>query len=181
MINALNLWIKHIILVVVFASFVEILTPEGKLSKYIKVLLGVIVMIAIINPLIRFLSKGDISKITPTFFNYDNYDTNFDIQYQYIEEENQKLITNTFQEKTKDIIKNQLDAITVNSEILSLEINFYDDKTMPVGKIKGINIMLKEPGETYKDQIQEEMHLLKEYLRIQFDIPENDISINLGK
>ena len=62
MIEALSSWGKQIIMVVMFAVFVDFLIPENKFLKYIKVFLGLIVMIAIINPLIMLLSTDISSK-----------------------------------------------------------------------------------------------------------------------
>ncbi|HHY70162.1 MAG TPA: stage III sporulation protein AF, partial [Thermoanaerobacterales bacterium] len=58
MLNTINLWIKQIVMVVVFAAFIDFLIPENKFLKYIKVFLGLLVMIAIVNPLVPLLQKG---------------------------------------------------------------------------------------------------------------------------
>lgn len=55
MIAALTVWVKNIILVVLFASFMELLLPNTSMKKFIRVIMGVFIMLAILNPILLLL------------------------------------------------------------------------------------------------------------------------------
>lgn len=54
---ALSLWIKNIIFVVLFASFLELLLPSSSMQRFIRVIMGLFIMLAILNPVLDLLSK----------------------------------------------------------------------------------------------------------------------------
>lgn len=58
MIESLKIWIKNIVMVIIFVSFLEILMPDGKIKKYLNLILGFIVMLIILNPIIDFLNNN---------------------------------------------------------------------------------------------------------------------------
>lgn len=45
-------WVKNIILIVLFASFLELLLPNSSLQRFIRVIMGLLIMLAILNPAI---------------------------------------------------------------------------------------------------------------------------------
>jgi stage III sporulation protein AF len=53
-IAAVTAWIKNIILVVLFASFMELLLPNSSMKKFIRVIMGIFIMLAILNPVLSF-------------------------------------------------------------------------------------------------------------------------------
>jgi stage III sporulation protein AF len=53
-IAAVTAWVKNIILVVLFASFMELLLPNTSMKKFIRVIMGIFIMLAILNPLLLF-------------------------------------------------------------------------------------------------------------------------------
>lgn len=71
MIAALSLWIKDIILVVLFASFMELLLPSSSMQRFIRVIMGLFIMLAILNPALDIIqnhlaSEQDLSLVTTT-------------------------------------------------------------------------------------------------------------------
>lgn len=55
MIGELTAWIKAIILVVLFATFLEFLLPNNAMQRFIRVIMGLFIMLAILNPIINLL------------------------------------------------------------------------------------------------------------------------------
>ncbi|WP_378955573.1 stage III sporulation protein AF [Pelosinus sp. sgz500959] len=53
MIAAFTSWIKTIIFVVLFASFLELLLPSSSMQRFIRVIMGLFIMLAILNPVIE--------------------------------------------------------------------------------------------------------------------------------
>lgn len=57
MISELTVWIKNIILVVLFASFLDLLLPNSSMQRFIKVIVGLFIMLAILNPIVIFFQN----------------------------------------------------------------------------------------------------------------------------
>lgn len=53
--EALNTWIKNLILVVIFAGFIQLLIPGDTFSRYVRVVMGFFIIITLLNPLLSFL------------------------------------------------------------------------------------------------------------------------------
>ena len=48
-------WITDIVFVVLFASFLELLLPNSSMQRFIRVIMGLFIMMAILNPIINVL------------------------------------------------------------------------------------------------------------------------------
>ena len=54
-IEAVTVWVKSIIYVVLFASFLELLLPNSSMQRFIRVIMGLFILLAILNPVIGVL------------------------------------------------------------------------------------------------------------------------------
>ena len=52
MIATFTSWVKSIIFVVLFASFLELLLPSSSMQRFIRVIMGLLIMLVILNPVI---------------------------------------------------------------------------------------------------------------------------------
>lgn len=52
MIDIFTSWVKHIIFVVLFASFLELLLPNSSMQRFVRVIMGLFIMLSILNPII---------------------------------------------------------------------------------------------------------------------------------
>lgn len=57
MIAIIAAWVKGIILVVLFASFLELLLPNSSMQRFIRVIMGLFIMLAILNPVIDIIQN----------------------------------------------------------------------------------------------------------------------------
>ncbi|QDR80809.1 stage III sporulation protein AF [Sporomusa termitida] len=55
MIDSVTVWVKSIIYVVLFASFLELLLPNSSMQRFIRVIMGLFILLAILNPIISVL------------------------------------------------------------------------------------------------------------------------------
>ena len=62
LIATLTSWVKSIIFVVLFATFLELLLPSSSMQRFIRVIMGLFIMLSILNPLIDVAQNY----ITPT-------------------------------------------------------------------------------------------------------------------
>ncbi|WP_027340168.1 stage III sporulation protein AF [Halonatronum saccharophilum] len=56
--NVLRDWVRNIVLVILFANFIEILLPNSQMRKYVKVVMGFFIILVILNPLLSILEFG---------------------------------------------------------------------------------------------------------------------------
>lgn len=54
LVNNLSGWLRQLITVLVLAGFIEMLVPENSLKKAVKLVIGLMVMLILIQPLTRF-------------------------------------------------------------------------------------------------------------------------------
>ena len=66
MIALVSNWVKNIILIVLFASFLELLLPNSSLQRFIRVILGLLIMLAILNPAIDIVQGNWALSDIPT-------------------------------------------------------------------------------------------------------------------
>jgi len=206
MLDVLSSWIKQIILVVMFTTVVDFLMPNNRFLRYARVLLGLVVMMAIINPLLSFFHKG-------------NYFSDYRLQYysQPVAQEDVlkrvESINETNNELTIKQYKNNLTSFITNhvSETGIFEVKDINLKileqigTNDFGKIENIQIILKPVSGTVKakkdiqkvsvkisgsdtNETKSEVNLteykdalleLKKYLQQQFGLPEKNIQLQL--
>lgn len=57
MIAYLVAWIRNIVVILLLTSFVELLLPESELEKYTRVVLGLFIVIAILNPILNLFNN----------------------------------------------------------------------------------------------------------------------------
>lgn len=80
MIAYITVWIKNIIFVVLFASFLELLLPSSSMQRFVRVIIGLFIMLAILNPVIGVIeSKTAANQLPVLATGFDNEAVNTDI------------------------------------------------------------------------------------------------------
>ncbi|MDD4599760.1 hypothetical protein SDC9_30308 [bioreactor metagenome] len=57
MIASVSAWIKDIIFIVLFASFMELLLPSSSMQRFIRVIMGLCIMLTILNPALNIIQN----------------------------------------------------------------------------------------------------------------------------
>jgi stage III sporulation protein AF len=69
MIDLIISWVMGIVFTTLFASFLELLLPSSSMQKFVRVIMGLLIMLAILNPVIGFLEhaplNGDVTALAP--------------------------------------------------------------------------------------------------------------------
>ena len=69
MIEAIVSWVSGIVFATLFATFLELLLPSSSMQKFVRVIMGLLIMLAILNPVIGFLErvpgKQDVTILAP--------------------------------------------------------------------------------------------------------------------
>lgn len=50
-------WVKDVFMIILSLTFMEMLMPEGNITKYVKFIYGIVILAVILSPLIDFVHK----------------------------------------------------------------------------------------------------------------------------
>lgn len=62
MIPFLSEWLKEIILLILLATFIDLLLPNSSMQRYVKLVIGLFVLVTILDPIFKFL-HSDLKQI----------------------------------------------------------------------------------------------------------------------
>ena len=169
-------WASGIAVSVVIASIVELVIPNGKNKKYMKVLVGLFILFSIIGPVIAKFSNASIGKN----FDIEKYASTSDNSSSNIN--NMKLSTNAELEKLYKInleqdITEKLKKNGYDTYISALSINFVEGENY--GKINQISIKVNKVIKK-EEVIQENVKETKMVTNNNIEKIDN-IEINIGE
>lgn len=148
MIENLSTWAKSIVLAVIIVSILEMLLPNNKTKKYIKMIMGIFVLYNIISPFIKDESlltfeAIDINAYTPSS------NTNIEINQESMDRRLEELYIEEIQ---KDIIKKvEKQGYIVKSCKVKATITGNEEDT----GITKINLKVEKDGSAKKDNNEE--------------------------
>lgn len=195
MISWFNSWAQEIILAVIIVTILEMIVPEGRNKKYIKIVMGVYIAFTIISPIITKVTGNnfelDVSKYE------DLFNSNSVQGVNEITSLNNQSIENLYLNTIKTDIKTELDKEGYESKKINItsDINVENEEA----KIYKIDIeVAKKPNEeeikkvnkveigksTEESNVEEvtlsagEVNKLKEVLAEKYEIEKEKIHIN---
>ena len=193
MINFLHKWIEQIAIAVILVSIFEMLLPNGNIKKYIKMILGLLVVFSIISPFVdsKALYNLNTNDIIGEYNLTQQESVNDKIEDSYIKElEND--ITKTVEEQGYNVKSCKIDARiysgdkdagikSINIILLSKnkkEENNNNSDIETVNKVEiGVNIGDNEKTEE-NDITDKDIKTLKKFLSEHYEIDKKVININ---
>lgn len=186
----LNEFVITLVATMIFMTAVDIIAPDNSIKKYIKFVLGLILISVMINPIIKFFTGGE-QEVVNTIKQYESmlYEGTTDesenkISNQKIESFKSNLNSNCdsllkteFSDKDfKSNVECTLDLESMTYNIDGLEVGVKDSGIKVVDKIK-ININKEsEEAISSEEQIEDEEEI-KKYLSETFKIPVEKIKL----
>ena len=118
MANNISMWAQGIIVAIIVGTLIQMLLPENKNKKYIKVVIGIYILFCIISPVVgKELTINDIG--LENYLNIENIETKEnESKYTYNES-----VKETFKNKVMLNIKGQLKARGYESNNIDVQIN----------------------------------------------------------
>lgn len=197
MVSFISSWAQQIIFAVIIGTILQMLLPEGKNKKYIKIVIGVYVLFAVISPVVG--KNIDL--------NLDEFNLSLDNTTTSLDETNKENINDIFVTNLVQDIKSKLSNKGYECENVELKTNdnyevekinitgIYEvdedeekdeEKNNNNVKINSININEVQIGEkenSIKEQVvkgisKSEEKKLKEYLSETYNVKEKNISID---
>lgn len=197
MVSFISSWAQQIIFAVIIGTILQMLLPEGKNKKYIKIVIGVYVLFAVISPVVG--KNIDL--------NLDEFNLSLDNTTTSLDETNKENINDIFVTNLVQDIKSKLSNKGYGCENVELQTNenyevekinitgIYevkeDDKKeeeknenkVEINSISINEVQIGEKENSIKDQVVKgisasEEKDLKEYLSETYNVKEKNISID---
>ncbi|WP_392486389.1 stage III sporulation protein AF [Haloimpatiens sp. FM7315] len=191
MIEFMKVWVVNISIGVFFILAIEMIMPSNSLKKYVKFILGLILMVIIINPIVKLFNGDiDINALIQknSYVDKNEYKNSYN-EYKYKNIENtsqvfQYNLQNKIMDKLKSKYKDnkfdvkakiKYDELTNSFLIINLDIGVKKDAL-----IKKIEINKKEDIKKEKKYLNDNFSRdIKNYILLEFDIPIKSVNIYL--
>ena len=170
MIDFINGWAKQIIICLMIVIIFELIIPEGKNKKYIKMVMGLFILYSIISPFF-----GD--KINNIRFNEIVIETS---QENFNNISTDKVVANIYEDKIKTNISETLSQNGYNSKKINLKINYEEGENYGMIEYIEIKISDNNKNENIKIDKVEVGESIKEIDSEEKENIENIISENYG-
>jgi len=184
-----------LVTMLIFISAVELISPNNKMKKYIKFILGLILISVILNPIIEFISNGEKNVAT----NIESYEAvfsqnkdkadlgNIDTSKANEDKGNskKKAFINNFNKNCDNLLKNQFKNMIFKSEI-DCDVNFTDIilnvKKLKIGvgenKVNKIKkIVIKDKEENNEKEVNKEYSEIIEFAAKELNISKEKIEV----
>lgn len=140
MIEFISTWAKSLGVTIVLVSIIEMLLPNNKTKKYIRVVLGVFVLFNIISPFIKNkeqlniiteINSADLEKYSSEYENYKSSDNNNESENNsnLNQTSMDKRITELYKQELERSIKNKIEEIGYEVETCKVEAQIIDNET----------------------------------------------------
>lgn len=144
MLSGLYGWINTIVVTIIFAALVEMLMPSNSMKKYIKLVLGLLIMAVVLQPILSYFNKG--FSLSGYSFKYENI-----LDSGYIKQESeaysqkqQDSVTKLYKENLQDKMKSGIQALVTGKNV-SVSVEIIDDvNARNYGEIKKVTVTLTD-------------------------------------
>lgn len=191
----INNFVITLVATMIFMTAVEIISPDNSMKKYIKFVLGLILISVMINPIVKFFTGGEqelvntIKSYESMFYEGTTSENEDSISKSQIESFKNNLNSNCdsllkeeFSDKDfKSNVECEIDLENMTYSIESLEVGVKDGGVKLVDSIK-IDINEESEQAVSNDGTVENEEEIKNYLSEVFKIPTDKIKLySMGK
>lgn len=144
MIEFISNWAKGLTMAVIIISILEMILPNNKTKKYVRMIMGVFLLFTIINPFIQNDIKQELSvaNLEDLFSNQTKIESKDEINQTSMNERIEELY---IQELEKDI-KNKMNEKGYEIEKIKIDVNIADEQSET--KINKIKLKLQKMQES---------------------------------
>lgn len=142
--------VKNIVVIILLASFLEMLLPASNLRPFVRFAIGLFVVIAILNPVLSFINKGEDIKVDAWDMKWEQEQTD-----QVLEEgeELKQRILEQANAAVKGKVERQVGALAglvPGVQALETKVDM-DDR----GKIRNIVLVVQTGSDETQDKVSE--------------------------
>ncbi|MFW5980155.1 MAG: stage III sporulation protein AF [Bacillota bacterium] len=183
-------WIKNLVFIILFTTFLEQLLPDSKMRGYVKVVMGFFVISILISPLFSIFNQNHNSLYDTLLFQNNLKEVHWEeIQNdgEKLNEYNQSLIKEYYEEDIKEKVNNILNLeypqkekdidVTLNKDFQIDKIKiFLEQNSIEEVEIDPVDIIEKKSEKTNESKGNNNI-FLREKLGHLLQLPENKILI----
>ena len=184
-----------LVTVLIFISAVELISPNNKMQKYIKFILGLILISTILNPILQFISNGEksvadgIEGYEQVFskskdkIDLDNINSSKEIESKG--DNRKKAFVSNFNKNCNKLLVNQFKTKKFKSDV-DCDINF-TNITLTVNKLKiGVSenkinkikkVIINTDSESNTKEENEEYTEIIDFMSSELNIPKEKIEV----
>lgn len=171
LIEGMKIWIKSIVTVIILVSFLELLMPEGKMKKYLNLILGFIIMLIILNPIINILNTTESLEDEVFKLSSDMNKKEYSFSSSNIEKKQRNQLKELYKARIKQDIEYRVESkYDVKVEKVNIEIENSTKEKM--GQIKKLELIVNNNREKSSESA---IPIVK------IDISDNENSKNIEK
>ncbi|MBN1045902.1 MULTISPECIES: stage III sporulation protein AF [Clostridium] len=189
--NLLKELVTTLVTALIFITAIELISPNNSMKKYLKFILGLVLITIILNPIVKIISNGQnniydsISDYEEVFSNYknevkssaENELKDGDLKKQAFEE--------NFNKNCESLLKSQYPNKKFKSDVECV-VNFntmiFDIKKIKIGiseksvsKIK--KVIINKSDKSYEDNQNSQYKEIVTFISEQLDIPKEKIEV----
>lgn len=147
MVNFLSSWVKNLSLAIIVVSILEMLLPNNKTKKYVKMVMGLYILFSIISPFIKNSDKLNFEKIDVSSYINEELDTS---NVEVNQESMDKRLKEIYIEELENDITKKLKEKGYTIEYCKVDANISQENND--SGIKKITLKLDKKEETKTDE-----------------------------
>ncbi|AYE35641.1 stage III sporulation protein AF [Clostridium septicum] len=187
--DTLKNFIITLVTMLILMTAIELITPDNSMKKYLKFVLGLILISVMLTPIISLISKGE-KQITNTIAKYgEEYSNTGEKIDKYKNDSREKAFTKNIEKNCEKILKDKFKNKDFKSEVVckmdlenmtcsidKVSIGVKDDSIKNVQKIE-INTKDESSEALASDNEVEDEEVIKKYLKEVLNVHEDKIEI----
>lgn len=147
MVNFLSSWVKNLSLAIIVVSILEMLLPNNKTKKYVKMVMGLYILFSIISPFIKNSDKLNFENIDVSSYINEELDTS---NVEVNQESMDKRLKEIYIEELENDITKKLKEKGYTIEYCKVDANISQENND--SGIKNITLKLDKKEETRTDE-----------------------------
>ncbi|ACD53514.1 stage III sporulation protein AF [Clostridium botulinum] len=189
--NLLKELVTTLVTALIFITAIELISPNNGMKKYLKFILGLVLITIILNPIVKIISSGQ-NNIYDSISNYEDVFSNYQNQIKSSEENELKdgdlrkqAFEENFNKNCESVLKSQYPNKKFKSDV-ECTVNFnsmiFDIKKIKVGiseksvsKIK--KVIINKKDKSYDDNQNSQYKEVVTFISEQLDIPKEKIEV----
>ncbi|NFH89177.1 stage III sporulation protein AF [Clostridium botulinum] len=189
--NLLKELVTTLVTALIFITAIELISPNNGMKKYLKFILGLVLITIILNPIVKIISSGQ-NNIYDSISNYEDVFSNYQNQIKSSEENQLKdgdlrkqAFEENFNKNCESVLKSQYPNKKFKSDV-ECTVNFnsmiFDIKKIKVGiseksvsKIK--KVIINKNDKSYDDNQNSQYKEVVTFISEQLDIPKEKIEV----
>ncbi|AOR24943.1 stage III sporulation protein AF [Clostridium taeniosporum] len=185
--------VTTLVTALIFITAIELISPNNSMKKYLKFILGLVLITIILNPIVRIISKGEssiyesITDCEQIFLNYKDEIKSSDISKTDNSDLRKKAFEENFNKNCENLLKSKYPNKKFKSDIECM-VNFnkmlFDIKKIRIGiseksisKIEKIRINTKKKYSEENNNGNRKYKEIVTFISEQLDIPKDKIEV----